>query len=274
MSVQGPGPDPAWHAALRAEADRPPRRPRWPLWAGESLIGSVEPDFLEAVQSHCRLDGQSVLQRAQRGDVRGWQVLGEPTAALAQLALALRDAGLAHAWRDEQLAVTDAQGQRIASIERAVVRPLGIPTRAVHLVGHGAQQRIWAQQRAFSKPNDPGLWDTLMGGMIAAADTLATALTRETWEEAGLQLERLRQVEYGGCVRIRRPSDDGRGAGYVVEDIDWYRCVVPDELTPDNQDGEVESFRLMDHAELLALLHRGAFTTEAALILCEDLFGR
>ncbi|MDO8279724.1 MAG: NUDIX domain-containing protein [Burkholderiaceae bacterium] len=274
MSAQVEGPDPAWHAALRAEADQAPRRPRWPLWAGEALIGSVEPDFLEAVQADCRLDARAVVQRTRRADAQGWQVLGEPTAALAQLALALCDAGLAHAWRDEQLAVTDARGRRIASIERAVVRPLGIPTRAVHLVGHDAQQRVWAQQRALNKPNDPGLWDTLMGGMIAAADTLGTALARETWEEAGLQLERLRQVEYGGCVRIRRPSDDGGGAGYVVEDIDWYRCVVPDDLTPDNQDGEVECFRLMDRTELLALLHRGAFTTEAALILCEDLFGR
>lgn len=274
MSAPIGGPNPAWHAALRAEADQAPRRTRWPLWAGESLIGSVEPDFLEAVQADCRLGQRAVVQRVLRGEAQGWQVLGEPTAALAQLALALRDAGLAHVWRNEQLAVTDARGRRIASIERAVVRPLGIPTRAVHLVGHDARQRVWVQQRALDKPNDPGKWDTLMGGMIAATDTLAAALARETWEEAGLRLERLRQVEYGGCVRIRRPSDDGGGAGYVVEDIDWYRCIVPEGLTPDNQDGEVECLRLMDRAELLALLHRGAFTTEAALILCEDLFGR
>jgi hypothetical protein len=38
------------------------------------------------------------------------------------------------------------------------------------------------QQRALDKANDPGLWDTLMGGMVSAADTVATALARETWE--------------------------------------------------------------------------------------------
>jgi len=28
---------------------------------------------------------------------------------------------------------------------------------------------IWVQQRALDKANDPGLWDTLMGGMVSAA---------------------------------------------------------------------------------------------------------
>ena len=34
--------------------------------------------------------------------------------------------------------------------------------------------------------------------------------------------------------------------GYVVEYIDWYRCVVPEGVVPVNQDGEVAQFRLMD----------------------------
>ena len=72
----------------------------------------------------------------------------------------------------------------IGQVERGAVRPLGIATQAVHLVGHAADGRIWVQQRALNKANDPGLWDTLMGGMVSAADTVATALVRETWEEA------------------------------------------------------------------------------------------
>ena len=51
----------------------------------------------------------------------------------------MREAGVAHAWRDEQLAVTDAQGRTLGTVERAVVRPLGITTFAVHLVGRVAR---------------------------------------------------------------------------------------------------------------------------------------
>ena len=72
-------------------------------------------------------------------------------------------------------------------MERAVVRPLGITTFAVHLLA-SPDGRHWVQQRSLTKPNDPGLWDTLMGGMIPASDSMAQALERETWEEAGLRL--------------------------------------------------------------------------------------
>ena len=58
-----------------------------------------------------------------------------PTASLRQVALAMREAGVAHTWRDEQLAVTDSDGRMLGVVERAVVRPLGITTFAVHLTG-------------------------------------------------------------------------------------------------------------------------------------------
>ena len=258
--------DPLWLAALRAGGQLPPVRPRLPLLAGDAEIGSVEPDFLSQIRLQPPSGGGEQLLKTEHWGRPAWRLLGEPTAALGALALALREAGLAHAWRDEQLAVRDAQGLRIASVERAVVRVLGIPTAAVHLIGRAEDGRFWVQQRAFSKSNDPGMWDTLMGGMISGADTLAGALARETWEEAGLRPEHLRDLIRGGHVDIRRPCDDGHGAGYVIERIDWYHCTVPDGIVPVNQDGEVERFVLMDQAEMLATMHAGGFTSEAALI--------
>jgi hypothetical protein len=35
-----------WLRKLHASVNAPPLQPRVPLWAGESIIGSVEPDFL------------------------------------------------------------------------------------------------------------------------------------------------------------------------------------------------------------------------------------
>lgn len=261
--MSGGGLDANWLAALRAAADRPPRKPRVPLWAGQARIGSVEPEMLSSLA----LPPQLVTAAVRAGE-SGFEVHGELTKSLHDIAMAMRDAGIAHVWRDEQLAVTDAQGHRLGTVERAVVRPLGITTFAVHLVGLSPDGRHWVQQRSLTKPNDPGLWDTLMGGMIPASDSLAQALERETCEEAGLRLEQLSQIRHGGRVTMRRPTTSGVG-GYVVEHIEWYRCIVPESVVPANQDGEVAQFRLMQGGDVKSLLERDEFTIEAALILTE-----
>ncbi len=248
-----------WLVQLRAGASLAPARPRLALrWQGQA-IGTVEPALVE----------RAACGDLWQPDAHGWQICGDSlTASLDRLALRLREAGLAHVWRDEQLAVRDAAGRLLGTVERAVVRPLGIATHAVHLVGLAPDGRHWVQQRALTKPNDPGLWDTLMGGMVPASDSLQQALERETWEEAGLRLDQLRALEHGGQITIRRPTGDG-GFGYVVERIDWYRCLLPDDVVPVNQDGEVAQFARMAPDEVLRGLLAGTFTAEAALILAQ-----
>ncbi|WP_298933658.1 NUDIX domain-containing protein [uncultured Ramlibacter sp.] len=258
-----------WLAALRAGADQPPRRPRLPLWWQDHAIGTVEPGFLDQIGLYPPSNGPEALQKAERNGLSGWLLQGDLTASLGQLALALRAAGLAHTWRDEQLGVHDGQGRMLGTVERAVVRVLGISTHAVHLMATAPHGGHWLQQRAFNKPNDPGLWDTLMGGMVPASDSLAQALERETWEEAGLRPAQLDGLVHGGRFLTRRPAGDGQEAGYVVEFIDWFRCELAEGVVPSNQDGEVQEFRLMAPAEVVQRLLAGQFTTEAALILAD-----
>ena len=210
--------------------------------------------------------GREQLLKKEQGS---WHMLGEPgsvTTNLKQLASMLRDTRQAGAWRNEQLAVRDEQGTQLGTIERGAVRSFGIATLAVHLVGQVGDGRFWMQQRAFDKPNDPGKWDTLMGGMVSAGDTVKSALERETWEEAGLQICDLQNIRYGGRQSNCRPSSDG-AAGYMQEYIEWYTCTVPDGFVPKKQDGEVAQFALMDEAQLLAAMQHSDFTTEAALIM-------
>ena len=256
-----------WLASLLARARQPPSTPRAPLrWDGRT-IGSVDPALMPALAGVAAGDGARLLC----GEVGGWTVHGDLNHGLHRIALALRAAGLAHVWRDESLAVCDERGVRLATVERAVVRVLGIATRAVHLVGFDARGHVWLQQRALSKANDPGLWDTLMGGMVSAADTLETALERETWEEAGLRLAQLQDLQSGGWLQLRRPSHDGTRHGYMVEDIAWSCCTLRDGVVPENQDGEVARFECVPREEVLARLQRGLFTDEAALVLVQAL---
>ncbi|HYF21076.1 MAG TPA: NUDIX domain-containing protein [Ramlibacter sp.] len=251
-----------WLARLQAYADRPPARPRLPLvWQGVP-IGSVEPRLVEALHAAAPASRRRLALHEGAAQVLP---MGDLSQTLAALALAIRDAGEAHAWRDEQLGVRDADGLLLGTVERAVVRPLGIPTHAVHLLGSTPDGRQWVQQRALDKPNDPGKWDTLMGGMVPATDSLEQALERETWEEAGLRLSQLRGLAHGGRVMSRGPSQDTR-TGYVVEAIDWYWCELPEGLEPANQDGEVAQFRRVEPEQLRADLLDGEYTVEAALV--------
>jgi len=221
---------------------------RVPLeWQGRR-IGSVHPALWPDVAPH-------------------WSQGADPVATLQALAQHLRGLGRTGPWRDEAVSVRDADGQVVGAIERGVARVLGIATEAVHLVGLAPDGRVWLQQRAFDKANDPGLWDTLMGGMVAHGESLDDTLARETWEEAGLRLADLRGLRWGQPFRMHKPMEDGGGLGQLVETLHWCVATLPDGLVPDNQDGEVAGFECVAPDEAARRVLAGACTDEAAWVL-------
>ncbi len=285
--------DPQWLASLQRRASQAPSRVRVPLLTSGQVIGTVLSKVCEQIVNRPSKNNNSLLLQQEHEPGGGWEINGPVTATLNLIAQALRDgqAGpdaqrfVTHFWRDEQLGVVSAEGTLLGSVERGAVRPLGIVTHAVHLVGRTENGGMWVQQRALDKANDPGQWDTLMGGMIGVNDSLHSALARETQEEAGLRLDQLRELIQRGRVHISRPTDDDdatgapgsarvtTGIGYMVEVIDWFDGVVPDAVMPVNQDGEVAQFQRLDVLELVARLHDNAFTLEASLVLAAALQG-
>ena len=259
-----------WLAGARQAAKQPPAQQRQPLVVAGQVVGSVAPGFLSQISLKRFIHKRYQLSETEHFQGGAWSLHALPedtTDALNTLAAALRDADLCGPWRDEQLAVTNPAGEVIGTVERGAVRVLGVATRAVHLVGLAPDGRMWVQKRSMTKPNNPGQWDTLMGGMVSAADSLPQALARETWEEAGLQVDALADVEHGGHVLFSRPSSEGGGAGYMVERIDWFRAQVPDGMEPCNQDGEVDEFALRSTEEVREQLVQGRFTLEAGLVI-------
>jgi len=259
-----------WFAQLQARVNQPPLAPRAVLYCGAHAIGSVEPVAFAALLAQTQMAGIVRTQAAASDDMPGWTITGQPGAVLAELAQAMRTQGyaqVARLWRDEQLAVRSASGQQMATVERGAVRALGIATHGVHLNGTSADQQVWIQQRALTKKTDPGRWDTLMGGMVSAADSLELALQRETQEEAGLDLAQLIDLHWVGQFTMRNPNAPDNALEYVVERIDWFSAQLPAGVVPVNQDGEVQQFKQVALAELQAMLLQQAFTTEASLIL-------
>ena len=249
-----------WAARLaeRAIVDPAQERRALRLAAGHPRVGSLEPALAH------RMAGEGLPVWA---DASGWCLQGEASNALAEIAHWLHAQGLGGRWRNELLAVTDATAsdshEPLATIERAAVRPLGITTHAVHLIVRSTAGGVWVQQRALDKATDPGLWDTTMGGLRSAHESVQGTLERETWEEAGLRPADLQGLVPHGRITVRRPVPDG----YLVERTDAFAAVLRSGATPVNQDGEVAGFACIEPAELRQWLQQDRFTLEAALVL-------
>ena len=188
-------------------------------------------------------------------------------AVLAGLAVSLKEAGCLRGWRNELLDVI-GEGRRLGAIERAAVRPLGLLTKAVHLNAWSPDGRLWIARRAMSKSTDPGLWDTLVGGLAGAGEDLEHSLLRESNEEAGLApADLVNRSPLRIILRMHRRLPEG----YQVEDVLVSDCVLAESVQPRNQDGEVSEIRLVDMNELQSLLEANAFTQEAELTVLDGL---
>jgi 8-oxo-dGTP pyrophosphatase MutT (NUDIX family) len=253
-------------ALWRAATQQAPACARAPLSLAGQAVGSVAPGWQSRVVQQFPDLWHSLLA-AHPGGGAGWSLRappGEPaTQALALLAGALRGTGLCGPWRDELLCIEGARGEGLGEVERALVRVLGLTTQAVHLVGAAPDGRIWVQQRSFTKPNDPGLWDTLVGGTVSAGETVAQTLERETWEEAGMPLARLTGLRQGGCFHVSRPTPDGGGAGHLEERTFWFTATLTEGSLPVNRDGEVDHFELWTVQEVRRAMEAQRFTGEA-----------
>ena len=261
----------ALRTSLEAQLIVAPRTPRTKLLLNTSVIGSVEPDFLRALEGNAFLHSKQVHIVSSQEFHANWQMQGHAQSVLTHLASVLRDMGLSGAWRNERAHVYDAQGELVGAIERGVVRVLGINTQSVGLMGWTADQRIWVQQRAATKSDNPMLWDILSNGMVTDADDVRSALARETWEEAGLDVKVLSHVQYAGQFAYARPSKAGNGAGYLRETMNWFSAIVEEHFHPKNQDGEVAQFACLTPDEILNAIEMQSFTLDAAYVLVSEI---
>jgi 8-oxo-dGTP pyrophosphatase MutT (NUDIX family) len=238
---------------------------RLPLMIGSHCVGSVR---LADAQLCPAATGLNKV-------VSGYQLpenAAQCNAALALWANALRSAGRLKAWRNELLSVSALPAPdsvltdlpiELAQLERGAARVLGILTHAVHLVGLAANGDVWLQHRALNKATDPGLWDTLAGGLLSAGDSLHSGMLRETHEEAGLLETDLINIQSHGMVQQRREVPDG----LILEAVWTYSAVLVEGVKPKNLDGEVMDFDCVSRSQLAKLVSAGKVTREAVLAL-------
>jgi len=238
-----------WHR-LRHGSSHPPPGDSWRVHIDGHPCGWAAPDVARALLDIAEGDHTSQMLYLPGGNRN-----------LARVAQYLSERHLLKGWRDELLDVHDEAGECLGAIERAVMRPLGLATHAVHLNAYAPDGTIWIARRAAHKNTDPGKWDTLVGGLVASGETPNDALLRESNEEAGLLPEHLIRLRSAGSFVVRRIVPEG----YQVEHTWVSECVLPPGFTPTNLDGEVDLIRQATPEEVIDMIAHDEFTAEAAL---------
>lgn len=232
------------------------------LLVGRSVCGRVSPQASQVL-----LDGGFVRRQSHGLSLVQEQDLSN---VFAQMARCLQAAGCIPRWRGELLDVW-CDNNVIGAIERGAVRSLGLLTRAVHLNAWSSHGHLWVARRALDKATDPGMWDTLVGGLVGHGESDELALERESAEEAGLSAAQIAGREpIRGIYRMQRRVPEG----FQCEEVLTSDCVLPDDVCPQNRDGEVMEIVCLPVTQIEEMLLAGQFTVEASIVIAQSLLAR
>jgi 8-oxo-dGTP pyrophosphatase MutT (NUDIX family) len=262
----------AIHARLTRELAAPTRALR-PL-----RIDGVAAGWVDDVRASRLAAFRDVFDVAadRIGFVAGIDDRASRTAAMARVARALADDGLLTAWRDERYAVAREFGaEPWFELERAAARYFGVLTHAAHVNGLVRRSdggiAMWIARRSDAKAIDPGMLDNLVGGGIAVGQSVASTVTKEAFEEAGIDASVAARAIAAGRVHICRQQPDG----FQRETIFVHDLWLSEDFVPACRDGEAVEHRLVplhDTASLIASSERpDAVTADASLVILDCL---
>jgi len=244
------GIEPAILAAIHARLDRALPGPAVRL--RPFVVGNVTAGFVDDARA-----GRLARFGSRLFDIDSDRVALAPglrdepsrSAAMADVACALRADGVLPGWRDElyQIAASFG-GDPLLHIERGAARYFGIRTYAAHVNGIVRTRQstsMWLARRSLTKAVDPGMLDNLVGGGVSAGLSVRDTVIKEAWEEAGIASALAATAQPAGAVHVLRHLSDGLQRETVfVHDLD----LSPD-FRPVNQDGEATEHRLVHLAD-------------------------
>jgi 8-oxo-dGTP pyrophosphatase MutT (NUDIX family) len=188
------------------------------------------------------------------------------SAALAAWAEAVRIHWGLPGWRDESVVIRDERdGRPLASIERALLRPLGLLLRSVQACVYtvtAAGPLIWVARRAEHKPVDPGRLDALVAGGIAGFDSPRDTLLRECAEEAGIAPALAGRAREAGMLELCVAAIDDGVPVVHRERVALHDLELPPEVVPRAVDGEHAHILALRPDEALASIEAGGWTRD------------
>ncbi|WBF65591.1 MAG: NUDIX domain-containing protein [Candidatus Kinetoplastibacterium crithidii] len=170
-------------------------------------------------------------------------------------------------WNNELLDIVDNNQKTIGYIERSAARVLGLQTRVVHLNAWNSHNSIWISKRSNKKAINPGKWNTLVGGLVSYKEDINQALTRESIEEANLDISTVSQrSELLKITDIYKLTSDG----FQIEELFSSSCLL-NNMIPSNKDGEIDIIKIHSIEEIIRLVERNEITEESSLVIIKDL---
>lgn len=236
------------------------------LWLNGLPLGRLNPQWMKRLQQ----DWQGAINIGRDGiylQTDCWLSMGD---ALQHLAADWQKLGILKGWRNEKFDVFDAENNKLFELERAAFRPFGLQSRAIHvngLVWSEQQWQFWISRRSPQKVVAPNKLDNLVGGGVSCGESIIEALRRESYEEAGLPPAYFLNSQPN--ARLHSLRSVSRGLHNEILYI--FDVVLPEEVIPENQDGEVAGFYKMTIPQLIATMQTDALMADSQLVTLQAL---
>ncbi|BFG39486.1 hypothetical protein CerSpe_257600 [Prunus speciosa] len=175
--------------------------------------------------------------------------------------------------RNELYPVTSSFGAPIFfSLERAAAPYFGIKAYGVQMNGYvekDGKKFLWIGKRSQQKTTYPGMLDQLVAGGLPHGVACGDNVVKECEEEAGIPSSISSVAIPVGAVSYM----DIDGYRYKRDVLFCYDLKLPESFTPKNQDGEVESFKLIPVTDVANIIQRTQFfKPNCSLVIIDFLF--
>lgn len=157
-------------------------------------------------------------------------------------------------------------------LERAAAPYFGIKAYGIQMNGYterNGQKYLWIGKRSQAKTTYPGMLDHLVSGGLPHGIACMENVMKECEEEAGIPRSMSKEAVPVGAVSY----GDIDGYRYKRDVLFCYDLKLPDDFIPKNQDGEVESFRLIPVSQVADVVRRTHFfKANCSLVIIDFLF--
>ncbi|PNX95552.1 nudix hydrolase chloroplastic-like, partial [Trifolium pratense] len=158
------------------------------------------------------------------------------------------------------------------SLERAAAPYFGIKAYGIHMSGYvelDGEKHLWIAKRSPSKSTYPGMLDHLVAGGLPHGIDCQENVVKECEEEAGIPRSISIKAKPVGAVSYM----DIDGYRYKRDVLFCYDLILPESFVPKNEDGEVESFKLIPVKQVAEVIRTTQFfKPNCAIVIIDFLF--
>ncbi|XP_058723064.1 nudix hydrolase 20, chloroplastic-like [Vicia villosa] len=154
-------------------------------------------------------------------------------------------------------------------LERAAAPYFGIKAYAIHVNGYvelNEQQHVWIGKRSLMKSTFPGMLDNLVAGGLPHGIDCRENVVKECKEEAGIPRSISIKARPVGAISYM----DIDGYKYHRDVLFCYDLKLPENFVPYNEDGEVESFKLIHIKQVEEIVRKTQFFKPTCAIVIID----